>query len=72
MPAITLSQAEAQLAVWLAADAAVASSQSYQIGDRRLTKADAAAISAKISFWNTQVIRLSRGGGIRLRGAVPS
>ena len=37
MAGITLAQAEAKLAEWLAADTAVAAGQSYTIGGRSLT-----------------------------------
>lgn len=73
MAGITLAQAEAQLATWLAADTAVASGQSYSIGGRQLTRADAKAITEKIEYWNGQVQKLSRGGngGMRVRGVTP-
>lgn len=72
MAGITLAQAEAQLAVWLAADTAVASGQSYTIGSRSLTRANAKEISEKIDYWETKVQKLSSGGGgIRLRGITP-
>jgi hypothetical protein len=59
MAGITLAQAEAQLAVWLAADIKVASNQSYEIAGRRMTRADAGEITAKIKYWNEQVQLLS-------------
>lgn len=72
MAGITLDQAEAQLAVWLAADSAVASGQSYTIGIRSLTRANAKEISEKIDYWENKVQKLSSGtGGIRLRGITP-
>ena len=43
MAGITLAQAEAQLALWLTASEKVAKGQSYTIGDRSLTRADARA-----------------------------
>ena len=67
MAGITLAQAETQLALWLAADTAVASGQSYTIAGRSLTRADAAIIQSNIKFWDQQVQRLDRGG-IRVRG----
>lgn len=73
MAGITLDQAEAQLAIWLAADTAVASGQSYTIGSRSLTRANAGEISTKIDYWNNKVQQLSRGGngGMRVRGVTP-
>jgi hypothetical protein len=73
MPAITLAQAEAQLALWLAADAAVATGQAYTIGSRSLTRADAREITAKLEYWEGKVNKLSggRSGGPRVRYGVP-
>lgn len=70
MAGITLAQAEAQLAIWLAADAAVASGQSYTIGNRSLTRANASEISKKIEYWDKKVRQLSRGG-LRFYNVVP-
>lgn len=71
MAGITLTQAQAQLASWLAADTAVAQGQSYAIGTRSLTRAQAGEIRENIEFWDRQVKRLTRGGGIRVRGITP-
>jgi hypothetical protein len=66
MAGITLAQCEAQLALWLEADAAVATNQSYSIKDRSLTRADAAEITRKIDYWNGKVQQLTRAAsGIR-------
>lgn len=73
MAGITLAQAEAKLAEWMAADTAVAGGQSYMIGGRSLTRANAAEIRKNIDYWNGHVERLSRGsrGGARVRYGVP-
>jgi hypothetical protein len=73
MAGITIAQAEAQLASWIAASTAVASNQSYTIGTRSLTRANAREIKDMISFWDGQVKRLAdgSGGGIRLKGITP-
>lgn len=60
MAGITLALAEAQLALWLEADAAVAGNQSYSMKDRTLSRADAGEITRKIDYWNSWVQRLSR------------
>ena len=52
MAGITLAQAEAQLASWLAASTAVAGGQAYTIGGRSLTRADARSIQQQIDFWD--------------------
>ncbi len=59
MAGITLPQAEAQLAVWLEADAKVATGQSYEIAGRKLSRADAAEITNKIDYWNNKVVALT-------------
>jgi len=70
MAGITLVEAEAQLAEWLAASRAVAKGQAYSLGNRALTRADAKEIREQVSFWNRQVLRLTRGG-IRVGGVIP-
>lgn len=75
MAGITLAQAQTQLDLWIAADTAVATGQSYTIGGRSLTRADAAEIRNNIIFWDSQVQRLSSsetsGGRIIIRGGTP-
>jgi len=70
MAGITLEQAEAKLAVWMAADEAVANGQSYSIGGRSLSRANAGEITDKIKFWNNQVKSLTRGG-ISIKRVIP-
>jgi len=74
MAGITLAAAQTQLDAWIAASAAVAKSQSYTIdtgnGQRSLTRADAEQILKQITFWDTQVKRLSSSRG-RTRYLVP-
>ena len=78
MSGITLAQAQAKLDAWLAADAAVAGNQEYEIWDgdmrRRLKRADAAEIRTNINFWEGKVKALtpaSAGGRRRTRYVVP-
>jgi hypothetical protein len=78
MAGITLAQAQAQLAAWLAASAAVAQSQMYEIetgnGRRKLQRADAAEIRQQITFWQNKVNLLTgatAGGRRRTRYVVP-
>jgi hypothetical protein len=78
MAGLTLEQAQAQLATWLAASTAVASSQSYRIEanntSRYLTRADAAEIRAQVTFWDGKVKELTpigAGGRRRTRYIVP-
>jgi hypothetical protein len=71
-PAINLTQAQASLANWLAADAAVARSQSYKIAGRELSRADAGQIREQIKFWQGHVERLSRTrSGLGFRRVLP-
>ena len=49
---VSLAQATAALTAWTAADIAVATGQSYTIGSRTLTRADADTITAKINYWS--------------------
>lgn len=58
MAGITLAQAEAQLATWLAASTAVASGQSYSINGRSLSRVDAGEIREQIDYWQGWVTRL--------------
>lgn len=64
MAGITLADAEAKLALWMAAEEKVAAGQSYTIevdGSRReLQRADLGMIGKRIEYWNGLVARLSR------------
>lgn len=69
MAGITLAQAEAKLAIWLAAEEGLAGSQSYTItvegNTRALTRANLAEVGKRIAYWNTMVTKLTnRTGGI--------
>ncbi len=65
MSVITLSEAEAALAEWQAANLQVARSQSYSFAGRTLTRADAAEIRTQIQYWSGQVALLrSASSGI--------
>lgn len=70
MAGITLAQAEAQLALYLAAEERVLAGQSYTINGRSLTRADLDSIQQGIDLWDRRVKRLSRGG-LRVGYAVP-
>ncbi len=70
MAGITLAQAQAKLDLWMEAEEAVASGQSYSIGNHSLTRASLSEIRESISYWDHQVKRLT-SGGIKIRGASP-
>ena len=74
MAGITLAQAEAQLALYLAAEASVLGGQSYEIAGRRLTRANLAEINAGILVWNDRVVTLAAAlqGRSRSRTIVPA
>lgn len=73
MPAWTLQEAKTSLALWLEAEAAVATGQSYKIGTRSLTRADLSQIADRIKFWRNEVERLECGRkpGARVFRGVP-
>lgn len=68
MAGLTQAQAEAQLALYMDAEQKVLTGQEYQIGSRRLKRADLAEIRDGITYWNGQVHKLSNGAGARVRG----
>ena len=68
---ITLAQAEAKLAEWIAADTAVAHGQQVTIDGQAFTRADAAAIRENINFWNNWCVRLGGDGGMAINIGVP-
>jgi len=70
MAGITLADAEAQLAAWLAASLAVAKGQAYSIGGRSLTRANAKEIRDSIAHWD-QIAQGLGGSGIVIKGATP-
>lgn len=67
MAGVTLAQAEAQLALWLAASEAVSKGQSYSIKDRSLSRVDAGEIREQVEYWNNWVQRLTRAATGRRR-----
>lgn len=73
MSGITLAIAQSHLEAWMAADISVAKGQSYEIGGRKLSRADAGEITEKINLWNTWCVRLGGGrkGGNRVQRIIP-
>lgn len=71
----TLEEAQESLKMWLAAEKAVATGQSYRIGTRSLTRASLREITERIRFWRGEVARLKcgigGGGGLRVMRVVP-
>lgn len=71
MAGITLAQAEAKLAEYLAAETAVLSGQDITIDGTRFTRADLAAVQKGIEIWNGRAQRLTRSGGMAVREVIP-
>jgi len=61
-----------RLGLYLLAESAILNgSQSYSIGNRTLTRADLKMIKDTIDSLQSEVIKLSRGNGIRTQRVVP-
>jgi len=71
MAAITLEIAQEHLNMWLEAELEIATSQSYRIGTRSLTRADLNAVRKQVLFWENMVNQLSRKGRNRVYRVVP-
>jgi len=71
---ITLAQAEAQLALYLAAEAQVLAGQSYEIAGRKLTRANLEEIRNGVEIWNARTVNLAAAvqGRGRSRTIVPA
>lgn len=69
----TLEEARENLKLWLDAEKAVATGQSYRIGTRSLTRASLREITQRIQYWRSEVSRLECGGsnGVRVLRIVP-
>lgn len=68
----TLEEARQHLQAWLEAEMAVSRGESYEIGGRKLTRANLLRIVERIRFWRAEVARLEAGRrGARVIRAVP-
>lgn len=72
---ITLKEAQQHLEMWLNAESEIATSQSYTIGTRSLTRANLKEVRDQIKFWQNKVAELerteSRKGRNRAYRAIP-
>ena len=69
---ISIEEARATLRMWLEAERAVATGQSYRIGTRSLTRANLADIRESIQFWRREIAKLEgKHTGARVFRAVP-
>ena len=73
MASWTLAEAQSRLAMWLEAEEAVSTGQSYKVGSRAVTRANLKEITDRINFWRNEVSRLEsgRGSGIRVKRIIP-
>ena len=72
MPWISIEEARSTLKMWLYAERAVATGQSYKIGTRSLTRANLADIRESIKFWRQEIARLeAKQSGASVFRAVP-
>lgn len=75
MAGITLTDAQKHLDIWLEAETEIATSQSYTIGTRSLTRANLKEVREQIKFWQNKVAQLENEavnkGRNRVYRAVP-
>lgn len=72
MPWITIEEARENLTMWLDAERAISTSQSYKIGTRSLSRADLSLVASRIAFWRNEIEKLENGQrGLRVVRAVP-
>ncbi|KRA44689.1 DUF6148 family protein [Devosia sp. Root635] len=64
MPGITVERAQAMLDLWLAAEEALATSQSYTIqtdgSSRTLTRADLKHVGERVTYWQGKLTAAER------------
>lgn len=58
--ALDLTEAQAQLDLWLAASRAVATGKSYTIDGRQLTRENGSEIREQINYWSGMVADFTR------------
>ena len=72
MSAITKEHAEKMLRLWLEAEEAVTTGQSYSIGSRSLTRVNLSEIHDAIEYWENRLAKLESGRkGLRVWRGVP-
>lgn len=63
---MTLTQAQAQLDAWLAANLALAAGKEHAVGDRRIRFEDGPEVRAQITYWQGRVNMLTaQAAGVR-------
>ncbi len=58
---VTLTEAQTMLDTWMEAERKIAAGQSYSIGDRSLTRAHLGEVGKRISYWRSEVDKLTSG-----------
>ncbi len=75
MAGITMETAQKHLDIWLEAETAVATGQSYVIGSRTLTRANLTEIRNTIDYWNSKIAAMENlrktGGRSKVKRVVP-
>lgn len=71
MAGITLAQAEAQLALYLAAETKILAGQKVEIDGQALTRANLEFVQKGIDTWNNRVRTLSERSSGRGRSVTP-
>lgn len=72
MTGITLDEAKEMYRLWLDAEKAVSTGQSYKIGTRSLTRVNVSEIREQQNYWLNKITELESGrSGIRVLRAVP-
>ncbi len=67
----TEEEVKERLRMWLDAEAAVATGQAYQIGSRRLDRANLYQIREQIRFWMKELQKVQGGRRRRVTRVVP-
>ena len=68
---MTEAEAQTHLDAWVAADTAISTGKAYTIGNRSLTRSDAAEVTRQITFWQRTVkTQAALAGGITSPGVV--
>lgn len=65
--AFTVVQCNERLQIWLDAEAAIASGQSYMIDNRRLERANLAQVREQIKFWQNELAKAQAAANGRSR-----
>ncbi len=58
----TVKFCQERLNMWLSAEEALATSQSYKMGSRQLTRADLSTVRKSITYWENELEKAKNGG----------